>query len=79
MDKITSSKHAKLRGTIGTRPGLVRIDGAAVKVDERFYARLILRSFDATLSATDIAFCCRQRARLAGHETSARPAAHLSP
>ncbi len=70
-DELTPTKRAELRGAIGTKPGLarllrttpgglLRVDEAAVKAEEQFDGKLLLRCSDPTLSAADIALGYRQ-------------------
>ena len=70
-DKLAPEKRAELRGAIGTKPGLkrylrttpgglLRIDEAAVRAEERLDGKLLLRSSDPTLSAEDIALGYKQ-------------------
>jgi hypothetical protein len=74
-DKLSPVKRAELRGAIGTRPGLarflrttpgglLRVDEAAARADERFDGKLLLRSSDPTLSAADIALGYKQLAEV---------------
>jgi hypothetical protein len=74
-DKLTPTKRAELRGAIGTRPGLarflrttpgglLRVDEAAARADERFDGKVLLRSSDPSLSAADVALGYRQLAEV---------------
>jgi hypothetical protein len=70
-DGLNVTKRAELRGQISTKPalnrflrvtggGLLRIDAAAVKAEERLDGKYLLRSSDPTLSAEDIAVGYKQ-------------------
>jgi hypothetical protein len=70
-DTLSPSKRAELRGVISTRPGLarflrttagglLRIDEAAIKAEEKLDGKYLLRSSDPTLSAEDIALGYKQ-------------------
>jgi len=70
-DKLTPEKRAELRGAIGTKPGLsrylrttpgglLRVDEAAVRAEEKLDGKLLLRSSDPTLPAADIALGYKQ-------------------
>jgi len=74
-DKLTPTKRAELRGAIGTKPGLarllrttpgglLRIDEAAVRAEEKLDGKYLLRSSDPTLPAADIALGYRQLAEI---------------
>ena len=65
-DKLSPVKRAELRGVISTKPGLarflrttpgglLRVDEAAIKAEERLDGTYLLRSSDPELSAADIA------------------------
>jgi hypothetical protein len=70
-DKLTDAKRAELRGVISTKPGLkrylrttagglLRVDEAAIKAEEKLDGKYLLRSSDPTLSAADIALGYKQ-------------------
>jgi hypothetical protein len=70
-DSLDATKRAELRGRIATRPGLnrylrvtdaglLRIDRAAVKAEQRLDGKYLLRSSDPALSAEDIAVGYKQ-------------------
>lgn len=70
-DNLPAAKRAELRARIATTPslnrylrdteaGLLRIDRAAVKAEARLDGKYLLRSFDPTLSAEDIAIGYKQ-------------------
>jgi Transposase DDE domain len=70
-DKLAPTKRAELRGVISTRPGLarflrttpgglLRVDEAAIKAEERLDGKYLLRSSDPTLSAEEIALGYKQ-------------------
>lgn len=70
-DTLDATKRAELRGRIATKPGLnrylrltdtglLRIDRAAVKAEQRLDGKYLLRSSDPTLSAEDIAVGYKQ-------------------
>ncbi len=70
-DKLSVTKRAELRGVISTKPGLarflrvtagglLRVDEAAIKAEERLDGKYLLRSSDPTLSAEDIALGYKQ-------------------
>ena len=74
-DKLSVTKRAELRGAIGTKPGLarllrttpgglLRIDEAAIKAEEKLDGKYLLRSSDPTLSAADIALGYNQLAEV---------------
>ena len=74
-DKLSPTKRAELRGVISTKPGLarylrttagglLRIDEAAIKAEERLDGKYLLRCSDPTLSAADIALGYKQRAEV---------------
>jgi len=74
-DKLTPTKRAELRGAIGTKPGLarllrttpgglLRLDEAAVRAEEKLDGKYLLRSSDPTLPAADIALGYRQLAEI---------------
>jgi hypothetical protein len=65
-DKLSATKRAELRGVISTKPGLhrylrtttgglLRVDAAAVKAEQRCDGKFLLRCSDPKLSAEDIA------------------------
>ena len=65
-DRLSASKRAELRGAIQTKPalarllrttpgGLLRIDAAAIKAEERLDGTYLLRCSDPRLSAEEIA------------------------
>jgi hypothetical protein len=65
-DKFSATKRAELRGRLSTKPGLhrflrvtpkglLRIDKAAIKAEERLDGKFLLRCSDPHLSAEDIA------------------------
>jgi hypothetical protein len=65
-DKLSATKRAELRGKLSTKPGLhrflrttpgglLRIDKAAIKAEERLDGKFLLRCSDPHLSAEDIA------------------------
>jgi len=65
-DKLSATKRAELRGRLSTKPGLnrflrvtpkglLRIDKAAIKAEERLDGKFLLRCSDPHLSAEDIA------------------------
>jgi transposase len=70
-DTLSTSKRAELRGVISTKPGLhrflrvtpgglLRIDAAAVKAEQRLDGKYLLRSSDPALSPEDIAVGYKQ-------------------
>jgi hypothetical protein len=70
-DSLDATKRAELRGRIATTPGLnrylrvtdgglLRIDRAAVKAEQRLDGKYLLRSSDPTLSGEDIAVGYKQ-------------------
>jgi len=70
-DGLDATKRAELRGRIATKPGLnrylrvtdaglLRIDRAAVKAEQRLDGKYLLRSSDPTLSGEDIALGYKQ-------------------
>jgi hypothetical protein len=70
-DELSPAKRAELRGVISTKPGLnrylrvtpgglLRIDEAAIKAEERLDGKYLLRCSDPTLSAEDIALGYKQ-------------------
>jgi hypothetical protein len=70
-DKLTQERRAELRGVISTKPGLkrylrttpgglLRVDEAAVRAEEKLDGKYLLRSSDPTLSAEDIALGYKQ-------------------
>jgi hypothetical protein len=74
-DKLSVTKRAELRGAIGTKPGLarflrttpgglLRVDEAAVKAEEKLDGKYLLRSSDPSLSAADIALGYKQLAQV---------------
>ncbi len=74
-DKLSPAKRAELRGAIGTKPGLarflrtttgglLRVDEAAVRAEEKLDGKYLLCSSDPTLSAADIALGYKQLAEV---------------
>ena len=74
-DKLSPTKRAELRGVISTHPGLarflrttagglLRIDEAAIKAEERLDGKVLLRCSDPTLAAADIALGYKQLAEV---------------
>jgi hypothetical protein len=70
-DRLSQSKRAELRGVISTKPGLarllrttagglLRIDAAAIRAEERLDGTYLLRCSDPSLSAEEIAQGYRQ-------------------
>jgi Transposase DDE domain len=70
-DDLSATKRAQLRGVISTKPGLnrflrvtagglLRVDHAAIKAEERLDGKYLLRSSDPKLSAEDIALGYKQ-------------------
>jgi hypothetical protein len=70
-DTLSVTKRAELRGHLATKPGLnrylrvtagglLRIDHAAIKAEQRLDGKYLLRSSDPTLSAEDIAVGYKQ-------------------
>jgi hypothetical protein len=70
-DRLSVAKRAELRGVISTKPGLnrylrvttgglLRVDHAAIKNEERLDGKYLLRSSDPKLSAEDIAVGYKQ-------------------
>jgi len=70
-DTLTAAKRAELRGQISTKPGLnrflrvtagglLRIDQAAIKAEQRLDGKYLLRCSDPKLSAEDIAIGYKQ-------------------
>jgi Transposase DDE domain len=70
-DALSAAKRAELRGQISTKPGLnrylrvtpgglLRIDAAAVKTEQRLDGKYLLRSSDPKLSPEDIALGYKQ-------------------
>jgi transposase len=70
-DKLSATRRAELRGVISTKPGLnrylrttagglLRIDHAAIKAEERLDGKYLLRCSDPKLSAEDIALGYKQ-------------------
>lgn len=70
-DTLNATKRAELRGVISTKPGLnrylrvtpgglLRLDAAAVKAEQRLDGKYLLRSSDPTLPAEDIALGYKQ-------------------
>jgi hypothetical protein len=70
-DKLSATKRAELRGVISTKPGLnrylrttpgglLRVDAAAVKAEQRLDGKYLLRCSDPKLSAEDIALGYKQ-------------------
>ncbi len=70
-DALPSAKRVELRGMISTRPGLarflrvtpgglLRVDEAAIRAEEKLDGKYLLRSSDPSLSAEDIALGYKQ-------------------
>jgi hypothetical protein len=70
-DRLSATKRAELRGVISTKPGLnrylrvtagglLRVDHAAIKTEERLDGKYLLRSSDPKLSPEDIALGYKQ-------------------
>jgi hypothetical protein len=70
-DRLSQSKRAELRGVISTKPGLarllrttagglLRIDAAAIRAEEKLDGTYLLRCSDPSLSAEEIAQGYRQ-------------------
>jgi transposase len=70
-DELSQTKRAQLRGVISTKPGLnrflrvtpgglLRVDHAAIKAEQRLDGKYLLRSSDPKLSAEDIALGYKQ-------------------
>jgi hypothetical protein len=70
-DELSKTKRAELRGVISTKPGLnrflrvtagglLRVDQAATKAEERLDGKYLLRSSDPKLSTQDIALGYKQ-------------------
>jgi hypothetical protein len=70
-DDLSNTKRAELRGVISTKPGLnrylrvtpgglLRVDQAAVKAEQRLDGKYLLRSSDPKLSTQDIALGYKQ-------------------
>jgi Transposase DDE domain len=70
-DRLTATKRAELRGVISTKPGLnrflrvtpkglLRIDAAKIKAEQRLDGKYLLRCSDPKLSAEDIALGYKQ-------------------
>jgi hypothetical protein len=70
-DRLPATKRAELRGVISTKPGLnrflrvtpkglLRLDQAKVKAEQRLDGKYLLRCSDPTLSAEDIALGYKQ-------------------
>jgi hypothetical protein len=70
-DKLSATKRAELRGVISTRPGhnrylrvtpggLLRVDVAAIKAEQRLDGKYLLRATDPTMSTQDIALGYKQ-------------------
>ncbi|HEY2669183.1 MAG TPA: IS1634 family transposase [Rugosimonospora sp.] len=70
-DTLTATKRAELRGVISTKPGLnrylrvtpgglLRIDAAAVKTEQKLDGKYLLRATDPHLSTQDIALGYKQ-------------------
>lgn len=70
-DKLSATKRAELRGVISTKPGLnrylrvtpgglLRVDAAAIKTEERIDGKYLLRATDPTMSTEDIALGYKQ-------------------
>jgi hypothetical protein len=70
-DKLSATKRAELRGVISTKPGLnrylrvtggglLRIDQAAIKAEQRLDGKYLLRATDPNMSTEDIALGYKQ-------------------
>jgi hypothetical protein len=70
-DKLTATKRAELRGVISTKPGLhrylrvtpgglLRVDQAAIKAEQRLDGKYLLRATDPAMSTQDIAVGYKQ-------------------
>ena len=70
-DDLSTTKRAELRGVISTKPGLhrflrvtpgglLRVDQAAIKTEQRLDGKYLLRSSDPKLSTEDIALGYKQ-------------------
>jgi len=70
-DALSATKRAELRGVISTKPGLnrylrvtpgglLRVDAAAIKAEEKLDGKYLLRATDPTMSAEDIALGYKQ-------------------
>jgi hypothetical protein len=70
-DTLSATKRAELRGVISTKPGLnrylrvtpgglLRVDQAAIKNEERLDGKYLLRATDPAMSAEDIALGYKQ-------------------
>jgi hypothetical protein len=70
-DKLSATKRAELRGVISTKPGLnrylrvtsgglLRVDAAAIKAEERLDGKYLLRATDPKMSTEDIALGYKQ-------------------
>jgi Transposase DDE domain len=70
-DALSNTKRAELRGVISTKPGLnrylrvtpgglLRVDQAAIKAEQRLDGKYLLRSSDPKLSTEDIALGYKQ-------------------
>lgn len=70
-DRLSATKRAELRGVISTKPGLarllrttpgglLRLDAAAIKAEERLDGTYLLRCSDPSLSAEEIALGYKQ-------------------
>ena len=70
-DQLSKTKRAELRGVISTKPGLnrflrvtagglLRVDAAAIKTEQRLDGKYLLRSSDPKLSTEDIALGYKQ-------------------
>jgi hypothetical protein len=70
-DTLTATKRAELRGVISTKPGLnrflrvtpnglLRVDAAAIKAEERLDGKYLLRTSDPQLTPEDIAVGYKQ-------------------
>ncbi len=70
-DALSATGRARLSGVISTKPGLkkfmkttasglLRIDTARIKAEQRLDGKFLLRCGDARISATDIALGCKQ-------------------
>ena len=70
-DKLSPTKRAELRGVISTKPGLnrflrvtpgglLRVDAAAIKNEEKLDGKYLLRATDPAMSTEDIALGYKQ-------------------
>jgi hypothetical protein len=89
-DKLNPTKRAELRGVISTKPGLhrylrvtpgglLRIDAAAIKAEQRLDGKYLLRCSDAKLSAEDIALGYKQLLEIERGWRDMKTTLHLRP